>query len=62
MPPFKSEAQRRKFHELVAKGEMNPKTLQKWEAETPRDKKLPARTKPSEATVSRKARKSRVIK
>lgn len=40
--PFQSEAQRRKFHELVAKGEMDPKVLHQWEKDTPPGK-LPER-------------------
>lgn len=38
--PFKSQAQRRKFHELVAQGKLDPNVLKKWELETP-SAKLP---------------------
>lgn len=34
MSPFKSEAQRRKFHALVKQGKMSMETVRKWEAET----------------------------
>lgn len=39
--PFKSEAQRRKFYALKAEGRMDQKTIDEWEADTP--KKLPER-------------------
>lgn len=35
MPPFKSEAQRRKFLELEKKGKLKPGTTEKWNEETP---------------------------
>lgn len=38
--PFKSEAQRRKFYAMAAKGEISKAKLNEWERETP-DKKLP---------------------
>lgn len=41
--PFKSEAQRRKFYALKAEGKMSQKTIDEWQAETP--KKLPDRLK-----------------
>jgi len=39
--PFKSEAQRRKFHALLAEGKMDQKTIDEWEKDTP--EKLPER-------------------
>jgi hypothetical protein len=42
--PFKSEAQRRKFYELVKQGKMKPATIDAWEKETG-GKKLPERIK-----------------
>ena len=39
--PFKSEAQRRLFWAKVNKGEMPKSTAERWEKETPDDKKLP---------------------
>jgi len=33
--PFKSEAQRRKFYAMAARGEISQATLRKWERETP---------------------------
>jgi hypothetical protein len=42
--PFKSQAQRRKFAELLVKGEISPKTFEEWNRETG-GKKLPERVK-----------------
>lgn len=39
--PFKSKAQRRKFYALKAQGEMDQKTIDEWEKETP--SKIPER-------------------
>ncbi len=41
--PFKSQAQRAKFHALVAEGKMSEKTLNEFESATPKNKKLPER-------------------
>ena len=43
--PFKSEAQRRKFHAMADSGEISTATLKKWEKETPKGKDLPERVK-----------------
>jgi hypothetical protein len=40
--PFKSQAQRRKFAELLVKGEISPQTFEEWNRETGA-KKLPER-------------------
>ena len=40
--PFKSQAQRRKFAELLVKGEISPETFEEWNRETGA-KKLPER-------------------
>lgn len=42
--PFKSQAQRRKFAELLVKGEISNETFEEWNRETGR-KKLPERVK-----------------
>jgi hypothetical protein len=42
--PFKSQAQRRKFAELLVKGEISPETYEEWNRETG-SKKLPERVK-----------------
>ena len=43
--PFKSEAQRRKFAELVKQGKMSQKTFDEFNSDTPKNKKLPERVK-----------------
>jgi hypothetical protein len=40
--PFKSKAQRRKFAELLVKGEITPETFEEWNRETG-SKELPER-------------------
>jgi hypothetical protein len=52
--PFKSQAQRRKFAELLVKGEISNKTFEEWNRETGA-KKLPERVK-SKRPKSRKRR------
>ena len=42
--PFKSKAQRRKFAELLVKGEITPETFEEWNRETG-GKELPERVK-----------------
>jgi hypothetical protein len=55
--PFKSKAQRRKFAELLVKGEISPDTFEEWNRETGR-KQLPERV----ARKKRVAKKTRVAK
>jgi hypothetical protein len=43
--PFKSKAQRRKFAELLVKGEISPETFEEWNRETGKAK-LPERVHP----------------
>jgi hypothetical protein len=52
--PFKSQAQRRKFAELLVKGEISPDTFEEWNRETG-SKKLPERVKPKGATARKRA-------
>jgi hypothetical protein len=52
--PFKSKAQRRKFAELLVKGEIAPETFEEWNRETGR-RRLPER-------VNRKKKKKRSAK
>lgn len=49
--PFKSEAQRRKFAELVAQGKMSQDTFDEWNRVTPKGK-LPERIRPKKQTFS----------
>jgi hypothetical protein len=56
--PFKSQAQRRKFAELLVKGEISKETYEEWNRETG-SQKLPERvkTKKSKPKTKSKARK-----
>ncbi len=59
--PFKSQAQRRKFAELLVKGEISNETFEEWNRETGR-KKLPERAKkkrPKTRTTAVRKRKGR---
>ena len=51
--PFKSQAQRRKFAELLVKGEISGKTFEEWNRETG-GKKLPERVQKKRATARKK--------
>jgi hypothetical protein len=54
--PFKSKAQRRKFAELLVKGEISPETFEEWNRETGRAE-LPERVKPRKRAKKVKERK-----
>jgi hypothetical protein len=54
--PFKSKAQRRKFAELLVKGEISPETYEEWNRETG-GKLLPERVK-KKTKGARKAKKA----
>lgn len=57
--PFKSEAQRRKFAELVKQGEMSQETFNEWNKATGK-KKLPERVgKPKSIEDLRRIAKSK---
>jgi hypothetical protein len=66
--PFKSRAQRRKFAELLVKGEISPETFEEWNRETGRAKlpervRKPAkRRKKKKATAARKSRRKKTVK
>jgi hypothetical protein len=53
--PFKSKAQRRKFAELLVKGEISEETFEEWNRETGRAK-LPERVTPKPKGAKRKAK------
>ena len=61
--PFKSQAQRRKFAELLVKGEISPETYEEWNRETggkvlpERVKKKKKKAKKSSARKTKKAKK-----
>lgn len=52
--PFKSKAQRRKFAELLVKGEISEETFEEWNRSTG-SKKLPERVKPKKTTRKKKS-------
>jgi hypothetical protein len=57
--PFKSRAQRRKFAELLVKGEISPETFEEWNRETgsatlPEHVKNPAKARKKASTRARK--------
>ena len=58
--PFKSQAQRRKFAELLVKGEISAETYEEWNRSTGK-KKLPDRVSAKRGAVkSKKRTKSKV--
>jgi hypothetical protein len=59
--PFKSKAQRRKFAELLVKGEISEETFEEWNRETG-GAELPERVKPSQKRSSKPASRKRVGK
>ena len=61
--PFKSQAQRRKFAQLLVEGKIKPETFEEWNRETG-SAKLPERVAPAKAkskkkTSTRKATRSK---
>jgi len=58
--PFKSQAQRRKFAELLVQGKISPQTFEEWNRETG-SAKLPERVrrKPAKAKPMRKPKSKR---
>lgn len=51
--PFKSQAQRRKFAELLVKGKISPETFEEWNRETG-GRKLPDHVKHVKHVTKRK--------
>ena len=54
--PFKSQAQRRKFAEMLVKGEISPETFEEWNRETG-SAKLPERVGRKTPAKKRAAKK-----
>ena len=54
--PFKSKAQRRKFAELLVKGEITPEAYERWNRDTG-SSELPERVKPRPKHSARKAKR-----
>ena len=60
--PFKSQAQRRKFAELLVEGKISPETFEEWNRETG-GRKLPERVKRARgARGARRARRAKSAK
>jgi len=55
--PFKSQAQRRKFAELLVKGKISPETFEEWNRETG-SKRLPEHVKGKAKKSSARKRKA----
>jgi len=57
--PFKSQAQRRKFAQLLVEGKISPQTFEEWNRETG-NKRLPdhVKRKAKRTTMKRKRRRS----
>jgi hypothetical protein len=56
--PFKSQAQRRKFAQLLVEGKISNETFEEWNRETG-GKKLPERVKPKAKAKSKVGPRSR---
>ena len=59
--PFKSQAQRRKFAQLLVEGKISNETYEEWNRETG-GKKLPERVKPKAKSASRGKRKAKATR
>ena len=56
--PFKSQAQRRKFAELLVQGKISPQTFEEWNRETG-GRKLPERVRPASGSKTKPKRKAK---
>ncbi len=56
--PFRSKAQRRKFAELLVKGEITPEQFEEWNRSTG-SAKLPERVTPKKTAPKKKAAKKK---
>jgi hypothetical protein len=56
--PFKSQAQRRKFAELLVEGKISNETFEEWNRETG-GKRLPERVKPKPGAKAKPKRRAR---
>ena len=62
--PFRSKAQRRKFAELLVKGEISQETFEEWNRETgsaelPERVKAKAKKRPKKSTIRSKSKAKR---
>ena len=56
--PFKSQAQRRKFAQLLVDGKISPQTFEEWNRETG-GRKLPERVKKRKTAAAKKRPRTR---
>jgi hypothetical protein len=56
--PFKSQAQRRKFAQLLVEGKISNETFEEWNRETG-SKRLPERVKPKDKAANARSRVKR---
>jgi hypothetical protein len=56
MMPFKSQAQRRKFAQLLVEGKISAETFEEWNRETG-SKRLPEHVKPKAESSTRPSRR-----
>lgn len=61
MSPFKSQAQRRKFAQLLVEGKISPETYEEWNRETG-GAKLPERVKERSAAKKRTGAKRKTAR
>ena len=54
--PFKSQAQRRKFAQLLVEGKISPETYEEWNRETGA-RKLPERARSKKTTTKKTTKK-----
>ena len=59
--PFKSQAQRRKFAELLVKGEISPETFEEWNRETG-SQRLPESVKKKKKKTPKTQKRARTTK
>ena len=59
--PFKSQAQQRKFAQLLVEGKISNQTFEEWNRETGK-KKLPERVGPAKARATKRPKKRRAAK
>jgi len=59
--PFKSQAQRRKFAQLLVEGKIAPETFEEWNRETG-SKRLPERARPQVTAKQKPAPKRKSVK
>lgn len=58
--PYKSDAQRRKFHALLAEGKISAKTVKEYD-DASRGMKLPERVKKKETAYAKVAKKAKSV-